>query len=1407
MDVPRFDVFLSHNSRDKPAVERLAVKLKTAGLEPWLDKWCLTPGGRWQEELVAGLRACSTCAVFVGPNGIGDWVHEELGVALDRAAKDRSFRLFLVLLPGLPEPFDSTMLPPFLSTRTWVDLRSGIEDSRAFQHLVNAIKGVPFGQQVQAEHREDICPYRGLQTFDQDHAQFFFGRDNDVQRLVEKLKSSHFLAVLGPSGSGKSSLVRAGLVPALNKGALSGSHDWATCVFTPGAHPLTTLAAQLVRLYERASMHRALDEMAADARTMHLSVALALADLPPSDRVVWVVDQFEEIFTLCTDEHERSQFLANLLYAASVPDGRCIVLVTLRADFYPKCAAYPDLSARIAAQQFLVSPLDHVGLRRAIVEPAWLVGLEFEEGLVDTILDDVASQPGALPLLEHALLELWERRRGSMLTLEAYRESGGVHGAIAKRADTIYSQLSVGEQAIARRALLRLTQPGEGTEDTRRRASLDELVTSTESAGSVDAVVHALVAARLLTTSEDEPTQRHMVEVSHEALIRGWPQLRAWIDEDRSGLLVQRRLTEAALDWQRLDRDESALYRGARLATAVEWQSQHLDSLNELERAFLDASLSLRRTEQTREQERQQRELEAARRLAESERKQADAERKRARVARLFSLGLGVLVVGMVFATIVAIQRTNQAQSAEKSARAAQLLAEQRRSQAQAAGNLATSRELAANSLAQLGNDPQLSLLLAEAADRTAVTSEATSALQLAVSEPYPRVVLRGHKGLLFQAVYSPDGRFVATAGYDHTARIFDARNGRALAVLTGHTGYVVTVAFSHNGAYLVTGSADNTARVWQVPSGHLVAVLRGHKGAVIAVSFSPDDSRVLTGSYDNTARLWDAKTGRVLLVFSGHTYPVWSAAFSPDGRYVATASADYTARIWDARTGRTLSVLSGHKDIVDGVAFSADSRYLATASWDSTARVWSVPNGRLKAIIAGHTDSHVNSVTYSPDGRYVLTAGAEGAALVSNAATGEMVSYLFAGQTTVMWSAAFSRDGRLVVTASADGTARVWTTLGGYDLSVLRSTGGDVYGAAFDSDGQAVLTANRDGTARIWDFNAGTLLASFSPASGLSMAAYSPDGSQIVAVTRDATAHILDARDGHAITVLTGQGGHIKHAAYSADGSILATASDDGSTWLWSTRTWLRIAVLGDHKAQVNELAFSSDSRFLASAGGDGSVVVWQAPSWKAVANLHGFQGLSQGELFTATALTFSPNSRTLAVLANGGLSSHLLIVFSTVDWHKVKQVTSSSSTAWTAAFSPDGRYLATASNDSAVRVWDTQSWEVVSSLKGHTGFVSDAVFSPDGRWLVSAGVDDTVRLWSVGDWRQEAVLVGHSASVYSAMFSPDGKSVLSAGVDNQLRIHVCEICGSTSQLLAVAASHQYRGLTPEERKLYLHE
>jgi hypothetical protein len=496
----------------------------------------------------------------------------------------------------------------------------------------------------------------------------------------------------------------------------------------PRARPLTALAALLTRLDLTKDMGATIDGLMTDDRTLDLAVVSKLSQRPPSDRLVLVVDQFEEVFTLCQDEDERSRFLANLIHAAVVPGGQCIVVITLRADFYHRCAESPTLSTQLAAHQFLVSPLGEEGLRQAIEAPALLVGLHLEYGLLDTILADVAARPGALPLLEHALLEVWHRRRGNLLTLAGYQASGGVQGAISRRAEEIFNGFDERQQAIARRALVRLTQPGEGTEDTRRRATLNELVPRDTDEASVESVVDALVQARLLTASQDDGGSARQIDVAHEALIRGWPRLKAWLDEDRDGMRIQHRLTDAALEWDHLERDGGLLYRGRRLDEAEEWARAHGDDLSALEDAFLSASVANR---DRVIEERVRREQERA----------AQQHEKAVQQRRL----IGVLAGGLIAAVVLLGIAAWQWQQAELQRQ----VAEQQRQRADS--RFADVRQLASNFVTELdrslvnlaGAEPARRLLAERSVDylsRIAVDAEDDLLLQDQLAQAYVRL-------------------------------------------------------------------------------------------------------------------------------------------------------------------------------------------------------------------------------------------------------------------------------------------------------------------------------------------------------------------------------------------------------------------------------------------------------------------------------------------------------------------------------------------------------------------------------------------------------------------------------------------------------------------------------------------
>ncbi|WPB82282.1 TIR domain-containing protein [Archangium violaceum] len=1397
-----FDVFLSHNSQDKPAVAALALRLRDeAKLSPFLDQWSLVPGRAWQPALEKALAQSLSVAVFIGPHGFSSWFYEELRLALDTAARSRDeYRVIPVLLPGA----HSKSISGFLAQRTWVDFRDGLDDVVAFNRLVAGIKGQA------PEHDtyrlpDEPAPYRGLLSFTKSQARFFFGREREIHAVLDKLKQHPFVALVGASGVGKSSLVLSGVLPQLEHPDSGWGPHLRIRVMTPGGRPLRALADQLATLVPPEARLPTADALArrfaASGDGFRTALETLTAEQPGP--FVLVVDQLEELLTCGAHlSSETGAFISNLREAVDGSGGSIRVLVILRADFFGRCLELPVLRALLQEHQVLLGSLSKESLREAIVRPAQEVGAYLEKGLAGTILKDVSHEPGALPLLEHALYELWRARNGAWMTLSAYEATGGVAGALQRRAQSTYEAFTPGEQEIARGLFLRLTALGEGTPDTRRRISRGELVFPEARPEQLEHVLRVLSGpeARLIMADGD------WVEVTHEVLIQEWDTLRNWVNTNRRELQVHRRLTGAANEWTEHQRDVSYLYTGSRLLEAEAFFTQEFGTqapgrLNQRELDFLTASLAHRNEEEREAVLRHREELMRARQLAR-------AEAEKARAARRASWRLRGLALVLILGSTGILGLLGVAQRQQ---------------------NVALSRELTANALLNLKTDPQLSLALTQEASRFALTEQVTEALEAWRREP-GWMLLREHEGAINELSLSPDGGTLATASEDGTARLWDVTTGQS-RVLSGHTAPVLSVAFSPDGGTLATASEDGTARLWDVTTGQS-HVLSGHTAPVLSVAFSPDGGKLATADNEGTARLWALDTGQSR-VLSVHLGPILSVVFSPDGGKLATVGFDGTARLWDVATGQS-RVLSGHVGSVWSARFSPDGGKLVTTGSDGTARLWELATGQSRTL-TGHTRT-VWSARFSPDGGKLVTASEDGTARLWELTTGEG-STVLTGHTAPVLSARFSPDGGKLITASEDGTARLWDVVTGRSTSLLSGHAAAVVSAEFTPDGTKVVSASLDGTARLWDVassKVSTILAGH--AAPVKSARFSPDGGKLVTASEDGTARLWDLRGGKGSTILVGHDRPVWSAEFSPDGMKVVTAGDDGTARLWDVASGNH-RIFSGHEGPVWSARFSPDGTRVVTAGDDGTARLWDVAS--------GQSRVLSGHNRPVWSAEFSPDGTKVVTAGDDGTArlwdvafgqSHLLFMFDKPAWPRPvwsarfspdgSQVVTASNDGtvrlwdmesgedrvfaghqkpvWSAEFSPDGSRIATVSDDGTARLWDVDTGQSLAILSGHEGPVRSAEFSPDGSRIATVSDDGTARLWDVDTGQSLAVLSGHEGPVRFASFSPDGASISTAGADGRARLWPDVLWAPDEVKLAGLESG--RSLTLDERQKYLH-
>ncbi|GHF54791.1 hypothetical protein GCM10010218_40120 [Streptomyces mashuensis] len=1170
---------------------------------------------------------------------------------------------------------------------------------------------------------DDACPYPGLSPFGVEDARWFFGREEAVAGLVsqlaERLRTPGPLLVMAPSGAGKSSLLRAGLLPALARGVLPvpGSQTWPVALLTPGRRPVEALLDRtaMVTGASRRLLEKALGE-GGDALAAAVGAAVGTGDAAVS--LIVVVDQFEETFMLCPDEAEQQEFVQALLALTRQPEGSgravppALVVLGVRADFYERCLAFPGLAASMQRGHVTLGPMGDAQLRDAITGPAREAGLELEPGLAEILLRDTglvhgravparAAPAGALPLLSHALLSTWQHRENGTLTVDGYRLTGGICGAVAATAERAYASLPPHQQETARYVLLHLVQVGEHRQ-TSRRARRTELLDiggadheaadhaadhamdheadhAADRAGDAEAVVETFTRARLLLVDADH------VEVAHEALLDAWPRLRQWIDEDRAALRTRQALADAAVTWEQEGRDTSLLYRGSRLAAALEAAAgpRARAALTSTARAFLQAS-------------------------ADQETDRQLTEQRRLRRLRALISGLATLLVLSLLAGAVAVHQSRVAD-------------DQRR--------IAESRELAARAGGMMQDQPEAAMLLALSAYRRSPTTEARSSL-LSTYAQFPGNQLAGHTDDVWAVTFSPDGRTMATASDDHTAKLWDTATGGLVATLAGHTDRVAGVAYSPDGRTLATVGRDRTAKLWDTGTHRLVATLTGHSSGVNGVAFRPDGRTLATASDDGTVRLWDVATHRQAAVLTTGDSTVRRVAFSPDGRTLAAAYSDRKARLWDVDARRVTATLAGHTNTVTAVAFSPDGRTLATGSSDRTARLWDLESYRTTATFEGHADM-VWSVAFSPDGRTLATAAVnDGTARLWDTTTHRATGTL-AGAGLIS-AVAFGPDGRSMATVAETGQRGVtpplqlWNATTHEKARTLTGSGESTTAVAVSPDGRTLAAGDSHGSVFVWDIAGHRLVTPLTgPTGAVTSLVFSPDGSTLAGTGEDGTTRLWDMsrrEEPKEAATLTGHSGSVRAAAFSPDGRTLATAGSDHSTRLWDTRSHDQVAVLDGEPDAVGSVAFSPDGRTLATGSHDGTIRLWDLRSRTVVTTL-----ARDGQMCRAYTLAFSPDGRTLAA------TSCDITLWSTDTHQRIARLTGHTETTSRLAYAPDGRTLATAGYDRTVRLWDTQSHQPVATLTGTGGYVSGLAYAPGSHLLATTNTDRAVRLWEL--------------------------------------------------------------------------
>jgi WD40 repeat protein len=1118
-----------------------------------------------------------------------------------------------------------------------------------------AINLVQYQPKITKTTINETCPYQGLLPFTKEQAHFFFGREKVVQLLMEKLENYNFVPIIGASGSGKSSVVRAGLIPELEK------NGWQILdPITPDVEPLSELRRAFKKYFPQPK------ELHEYIRNHPQGLHEIILRLPANENFLLVIDQFEEVFTLCSQESERNRFIELLTSCPSWESNssqRLAIVTTMRADFLESCLHSESLTQLIQEQKVLMPPLVGANLEKAIALPAQLQGYRFEEGLLGEIIQDVGKEEGCLPLLQFALTELWEKRdkHKIQLTLEKYQEMGGVIGALNRHAESIYQSLNNQQQELLKRIFLKLVRTNHEDKDIRQRQPQNRLhwiKYPNNEQETVNDVLEKLIQGRLVIGNV-------WLDLAHEALMEGWERFVEWRKEGRELRRLIDRIEDALREWQKEHKDENLMMGGLLAQVREQWQ-QLEPNLDDLARDFYQRSDAHEKDQ-----------------IATLERalNQSKLREKATTV-------LNLLPFQPLESLMLAIQSIGE--NLEKIPDV--VLAPVQHSLHNAMEKIKVSIS------SEQGRFTVNSIAISS--DRKIIVAGNGDGVIRLYDLKFQQIGEAFHKyhGSVYSVAISPDGKTIASGSNDGKVRLWDITGKLIAQPFVAHENYVAVVIFSPDGKTIISGGDDNTLRLWNLDSIPATQkIFRGHKDTILSIAISPDGKRIVSGSRDRTIRLWDTEGNQICDAFRGHEAFVRSVAVSSDGQKIASSSADGTVRLWDFQGKQIVQSFTGHEGYVNAVSFSPDAMTIASVGNDGTLRLWDLSGNQICKPLHEHKSS-VISLTYSKNGQQIVTSGSGGTIRLWDLA-GSSLSQPFKINDTsikldskspdaknIVRSVAISPDGKQIASGSADGTIRLWDIEGNAIGSEFLGHEDSVWSLKFSDDGQMIVSGSDDGTIRLWDLAGNGIAHPLITQDAFNFEVFiSPCGQQIISGSRDGKINVWDIRGNLISQTPLGEDGYITAVAISPDGQQIATGNRDGSIQLWDILGNSLSKASQGHTGYITTIAFSYDGKQITTGSVDNTVLLWNIDCNPIVKPFYGHEGY-------VWSVAFSPDGKTIA----SGSDDKTIRLWDLSGNPICQPFIGHEDAVTSVIFSLDGQIVVSGSEDGTVRLWrgNWQAW-----------------------------------------------------------------------------------------------------------------